>query len=192
MLVFREGKTIEEELKAWQFWHSRQHSVKQRILDADTKNSMGLVGCIEEVGHNALAVYWNPLESTAKINIAVQCLSTDFSTQKGVKGLPLHVQIDTYDDPRDNPGGPVYHRAYCQVKVFCDKGAERKARDEERRASKRRMTTTGKRRLDDMYHTPCERSEFYSMADLSKPPVIFTPSDDPEKAAIEFGTELPR
>jgi hypothetical protein len=41
MLVFREGKSPEEELKAWQFWHSRQHSVKQRILDADTKNSLG-------------------------------------------------------------------------------------------------------------------------------------------------------
>ena len=37
----REGKTAEEEMKAWTFWHHRQHSVKQRILDADTKNSMG-------------------------------------------------------------------------------------------------------------------------------------------------------
>ena len=33
MLVFREEKTPEDEIKAWQFWHSRQHSVKQRILD---------------------------------------------------------------------------------------------------------------------------------------------------------------
>ena len=49
-----------------------------------------------------------------QINLAVQCLSTDFSTQKGVKGMPLHVQIDTYDDPRD-PSCPVYHRAYAQV-----------------------------------------------------------------------------
>ena len=70
------------------------------------------------MSHNALAVYWNPLESPAKVNIAVQCLSTDFSTQKGVKGLPLHLQVDTYDDPRDTPGGPVYHRAYCQIKVL--------------------------------------------------------------------------
>ena len=105
-----------------------------------------------------------------QVNIAVQCLSTDFSTQKGVKGLPLHLQIDTYDDPRD-PNAPVYHRGYAQIKVFCDKGAERKARDEERRASKRRTTPSGKRRLDEMYHTPLERSEFYSMADLSRPPV---------------------
>lgn len=34
---------------------------------ADTKNSVGLVGCIEEVAHNAIAVYWNPLESAAKV-----------------------------------------------------------------------------------------------------------------------------
>jgi hypothetical protein len=34
MLVFREEKSPEDEIKAWQFWHARQHSVKQRILDA--------------------------------------------------------------------------------------------------------------------------------------------------------------
>ncbi|XP_021919382.1 protein grainyhead isoform X6 [Zootermopsis nevadensis] len=118
MLMFREEKSPDDEIKAWQFWHGRQHSVKQRILDADTKNSVGLVGCIEEVAHNAIAVYWNPLESTAKINVAVQCLSTDFSSQKGVKGLPLHLQIDTYEDPRDST---IFHRGYCQIKVFCDK-----------------------------------------------------------------------
>ena len=33
----------------------------------DTKNSVGLVGLIEEVSHNAIAVYWNPLESSAKV-----------------------------------------------------------------------------------------------------------------------------
>ncbi|KAJ1524392.1 hypothetical protein ONE63_010892 [Megalurothrips usitatus] len=175
MLMFREEKSPEDEIKAWQFWHGRQHSVKQRILDADTKNSMGLVGCIEEVAHNAIAVYWNPLESPAKINVAVQCLSTDFSSQKGVKGLPLHIQIDTYEDPRD---GPVYHRGYCQIKVFCDKGAERKTRDEERRAAKRKMTATGRKKLDELYHPAAERTEFYCMADLHKPPVLFTPSEE--------------
>lgn len=34
MLMFREEKSPEDEIKAWHFWHSRQHSVKQRILDA--------------------------------------------------------------------------------------------------------------------------------------------------------------
>lgn len=32
--MFREEKSPDDEIKAWQFWHSRQHSVKQRILDA--------------------------------------------------------------------------------------------------------------------------------------------------------------
>ncbi|CAH0592436.1 unnamed protein product [Chrysodeixis includens] len=178
MLMFREEKSPEDEIKAWQFWHGRQHSVKQRILDADTKNSIGLAGCIEEVAHNAIAVYWNPLESAGKINIAVQCLSTDFSSQKGVKGLPLHIQIDTFEDPRDTQ---VYHRGYCQIKVFCDKGAERKTRDEERRAAKRKMSATNRKKLDEIYHPVTERSEFYSMADLGKPPVLFSPAEDIDK-----------
>ncbi|XP_072401779.1 protein grainyhead isoform X3 [Diabrotica undecimpunctata] len=178
MLMFREEKSPEDEIKAWQFWHGRQHSVKQRILDADTKNSVGLVGCIEEIAHNAIAIYWNPLESPAKINIAVQCLSTDFSSQKGVKGLPLHLQIDTYEDPRDSQ---IFHRGYCQIKVFCDKGAERKTRDEERRAAKRKMTATGRKKLDELYHPMSERSEFYTMSDLTKPPVLFSPAEDIDK-----------
>lgn len=52
-------------------WHT-QHDNYFLILFhfvcfADTKNSVGLVGCIEEVSHNAIAVYWNPLESSAKV-----------------------------------------------------------------------------------------------------------------------------
>ncbi|KAJ6218222.1 hypothetical protein RDWZM_009379 [Blomia tropicalis] len=181
MLVFREEKTQDEEVKAWQFWHSRQHSVKQRILDADTKNSSGIVGPIEEVAHNAIAFYWNPLEGPAKVNIAVQCLSTDFSNQKGVKGLPLHLQVDTFDDIRE--GSTPVHKGYCQIKVFCDKGAERKTRDEERRAAKRKMNATGngRKKIEEMYHPTSDRSEFYSMSDLLKPPVLFTPSEDIEK-----------
>ena len=135
--------------------------------------------------------YRNPLESPAKVNLAVQCLSTDFSSQKGVKGMPLHVQIDTYDDIRE--GSPVFHRGYAQIKVFCDKGAERKARDEERRANKRKMNqSAGKRRLDEMYHPALERSEFYAMQDTHKPPVLFTPPPNQDKAAIDFGTDVPR
>ncbi|UYV81955.1 GRHL2 [Cordylochernes scorpioides] len=189
LLVFREEKSHEEEIKAWHFWHSRQHSSKQRILDADTKNSSGIIGHIEELAHNAITFYWNPLEGPAKINVAVQCLSTDFSNQKGVKGQPLHIQVDTTDDLREN--SPPLHRGYCQIKVFCDKGAERKTRDEERRANKRKISATGmtpevvvpagRKRLEELYHPPSERSEFYSMSNLIKPPVLFNPTESLEK-----------
>ncbi|ULU13339.1 hypothetical protein L5515_002149 [Caenorhabditis briggsae] len=202
MVVFREDKTYEEEIKTWQSWHARQHVSKQRILEVDSKNSSGMIGQIEEIGNNAVQFYWNPSDQSGgvKISIAVQCLSTDFSTQKGVKGLPLHVQIDTYDG--DNDKTP-FHRGYCQIKVFCDKGAERKLRDEDKRAAKRKVQGTGanrkmlhenrrdeKRRLqefqsagalsgggrkksDGEYHEQCERSEFYHMRELDKPAALF-------------------
>lgn len=71
-----------------------------------------------------------------QIFVSVNCLSTDFSSQKGVKGLPLNLQIDTYS--YNNRSNKPIHRAYCQIKVFCDKGAERKIRDEERKQSRRK------------------------------------------------------
>lgn len=61
-------------------------------------------------------------------------------------------------------------------------GAERKTRDEERRAAKRKMSATGRKKLDELYHSVTERSEFYSMVDLHKPPVLFSP---PAEHAID-------
>lgn len=43
------------------------------------------------------------------------------------------------------------------------------------------MTATGRKKMDELYHPPCERSEFYNMADLAKPPVLFTPAEDIDK-----------
>uniref|UniRef100_A0AC34RND2 Grh/CP2 DB domain-containing protein n=1 Tax=Panagrolaimus sp. JU765 TaxID=591449 RepID=A0AC34RND2_9BILA len=176
MVVFREDKSYEEELKTWQMWHKRQHCLRQRILEVDAKNSSGIIGQIEEVAYNAIQFSWNPNEQpSVKISIAVQCLSTDFSTQKGVKGLPLHVQIDTYDEA-DNVKIP-FHRGYCQIKVFCDKGANRKMLHETRRDEKRKVPG-GRKKSDGEYHEPCERSEFYHMSDLEKMAALFIPSDD--------------
>jgi len=67
------------------------------------------------------------------------------------------------------------------VPFFRVQGAERKTRDEERRAAKRKMTATGRKKIDELYHPPCERSEFYSMSDLNKPPVLFSPAEDIDK-----------
>ena len=127
MLVFRDAKNPEDEVNAWEFWHQRQPTSKQRIIDAETNNISEECGIsqIEDVSYNAIAVYWSPLQKPAFISVAVQCLSTDFSVQKGVKGLPLHLQVDTYvKNPADGE--------YDIVKVFCDKAAERKTRQEER------------------------------------------------------------
>lgn len=54
-----------------------------------------------------------------QVFISVNCLSTDFSSQKGVKGTPLIIQIDTYS--YNSCSSRPIHRAYSQIKVFCDK-----------------------------------------------------------------------
>ena len=116
MLVFRDAKKPEDELNAWSFWHSRQPSGKQRILDAETNNITDDCGIVrmEDVSYNAISVYWNPTKP-AFISVAIQCLSTDFSVQKGVKGLPMHLQVDTcVRNPADGEYD-IVHRAYCQV-----------------------------------------------------------------------------
>lgn len=40
------------------------------------------------------------------------------------------------------------------------------------------MTATGRKKIDELYHPVCERSEFYTMSDLAKPPVLFSPAED--------------
>ncbi|CAJ0954903.1 unnamed protein product, partial [Mesorhabditis belari] len=211
MVVFREDKTYEEEIKTWQFWHQRQHSAKQRILEVDGKNSSGMssIGMnaspITEIAHNAVEFHWSPNESPVKISIAVQCLSTDFSNQKGVKGLPLHVQIDTYD--RDDEKIP-FHRGYCQIKVFCDKGANRKMlhetrRDEKRRLNQGQVPTNGlwagagtspagqqgsmvnRKKSDGEYHESCDRSEFYHMRELDKPAALFIAPEEYDRSFLD-------
>ena len=74
MLVFRDAKNPEDELNAWEFWHQRQPSSKQRIIDAETNNMSEQCGIqhIEDVSYNAIAVYWNPLDKPAFLSCAIQ------------------------------------------------------------------------------------------------------------------------
>ncbi|XP_072266925.1 grainyhead-like protein 2 homolog [Pyxicephalus adspersus] len=186
MVVFSEDKNRDEQLKYWKYWHSRQHTAKQRVLDiADYKESFNTIGNIEEIAYNAVSFTWDVNEE-AKIFITVNCLSTDFSSQKGVKGLPLMIQIDTYS--YNNRSNKPIHRAYCQIKVFCDKGAERKIRDEERKQNRKKGKTQ-----TSSAQTPCTNSSpdakmsslplqkksditfFKTMSDLDSQPVLFIP-----------------
>ncbi|KAM4542538.1 grainyhead-like protein 1 homolog isoform 1-T1 [Odontesthes bonariensis] len=180
MVVFGEEKCRDDQLKHWKYWHSRQHTAKQRCLDiADYKESFNTIGNIEEISYNAISFTWDTNEE-AKIFISVNCLSTDFSSQKGVKGLPLNLQIDTYS--YNNRSNKPIHRAYCQIKVFCDKGAERKIRDEERKQSRRKGKVPdlnpGMSFADVKVPILQKRNDvtiFKMMTDLETQPVLFIP-----------------
>ncbi|XP_076864451.1 grainyhead-like transcription factor 2b [Brachyhypopomus gauderio] len=173
MVVFSEDKNRDEQLKYWRYWHSRQHTAKQRVLDiADYKESFNTIGNIEEIAYNAVSFTWDVNEE-ARIFITVNCLSTDFSSQKGVKGLPLMIQIDTYS--YNNRSNKPLHRAYCQIKVFCDKGAERKIRDEERKQNRKK--SKGKDGGVGTVSVPKkgDTTLFKTMTDLDAQPVLFIP-----------------
>ncbi|XP_069751756.1 grainyhead-like protein 3 homolog isoform X2 [Narcine bancroftii] len=179
MAVFDNGKTPEEQLKYWKHWHSRQHTAKQRVIDFDYKESNNTISCVDEVAFNALSIIWETSKE-AKVYIGINCLSTDFSSQKGVKGLPLNLQIDTYDC--ETKSDKLIHRAVCQIKIFVDKGAERKMRDEERKQSKRKSkfpdSTTDaitSKRIPQTDHKGNDITYFKNMSDLTSPPVLFTP-----------------
>uniref|UniRef100_A0A673LQL3 Grainyhead-like protein 1 homolog n=1 Tax=Sinocyclocheilus rhinocerous TaxID=307959 RepID=A0A673LQL3_9TELE len=169
MVVFGEEKTRDDQLKHWKYWHSRQHTAKQRCVDiADYKESFNTISNIEEISYNAISFTWD-ISEEAKIFISVNCLSTDFSSQKGVKGLPLNIQIDTYS--YNNRRNKPIHRAYCQIKVFCDKGAERKIRDEERKQSRRK----GKYVKVPLLHKRSDITIFKTMTEFETQPVLFIP-----------------
>uniref|UniRef100_A0A3Q2QEY2 Grainyhead-like transcription factor 1 n=1 Tax=Fundulus heteroclitus TaxID=8078 RepID=A0A3Q2QEY2_FUNHE len=180
MVVFGEEKCRDDQLKHWKYWHSRQHTAKQRCLDiADYKESFNTIGNIEEISYNAISFTWDTNEE-AKIFISVNCLSTDFSSQKGVKGLPLNLQIDTYS--YNNRSNKPIHRAFCQIKVFCDKGAERKIRDEERKQSRRKGKVpdlnAGLAFPDVKVNLLQKRNDvtiFKTLGDLETQPVLFIP-----------------
>ncbi|XP_018079378.1 grainyhead-like protein 2 homolog isoform X2 [Xenopus laevis] len=183
MVVFSEDKNRDEQLKYWKYWHSRQHTAKQRVLDiADYKESFNTIGNIEEIAYNAVSFTWDVNEE-AKIFITVNCLSTDFSSQKGVKGLPLMIQIDTYS--YNNRSNKPIHRAYCQIKVFCDKGAERKIRDEERKQNKKKSKSQATQAQcnnsadSKLSAVPLQKKSditfFKTMTDLDVQPVLFIP-----------------
>lgn len=60
MVVFGEDKCRDEQLKNWKYWHSRQHTAKQRVLDIGKMIIIdrsacyihGLMGFVSRTGPN--------------------------------------------------------------------------------------------------------------------------------------------
>ncbi|KAI8056205.1 CP2 transcription factor-domain-containing protein [Syncephalis plumigaleata] len=67
----------------------------------------------------------------ATVQLRLNCLSTEFTRVKGVKGIPMRIYTET-------------HRAFAAVKLFRDKGAERKNKDDMRHREKLMIRMRGK------------------------------------------------
>ncbi|XP_078397752.1 grainyhead-like protein 1 homolog isoform X4 [Cetorhinus maximus] len=60
MVVFGDDKIRDEQLRHWKYWHSRQHTAKQRCIDiADYKESFNTISNIEEIAYNAISFTWD-------------------------------------------------------------------------------------------------------------------------------------
>ncbi|KAK3826035.1 MAG: CP2 transcription factor, partial [Benniella sp.] len=122
----------------WSFWLSQQQNPKTaRALDI-----------VQSKTFDRISFKWNG-KSGAKLMVRFNCLSTDFSRIKGVKGIPLRVHMDTYLDSvgeGDRDGSARSHdlsddstaveRAFAKIKLFRDKGAERKNKDDHKQLEK--------------------------------------------------------
>ncbi|KAI7831858.1 CP2 transcription factor [Kickxella alabastrina] len=134
----------------WNFWLNQQENPRvARAIELDKAGSIGVVSA-ETKQFDRVTFQWQGRRG-AKIMVRFNCLSTDFSRIKGVKGIPLRIHLDThYATPAPmgattfSPtsansslaSGKIIERCYARIKLFRDKGAERKNKDDQRHLDK--------------------------------------------------------
>ncbi|KAF9932610.1 grainyhead-like [Linnemannia zychae] len=117
----------------WSFWLSQQSNPKvARALDIEKASSSGMME-VQSKTFDRISFKWNG-KAGAKLMVRFNCLSTDFSRIKGVKGIPLRVHVDTMIE--DKEGEQSMERSFAKIKLFRDKGAERKNKDDHKHLEK--------------------------------------------------------
>ncbi|KAF9971622.1 grainyhead-like [Actinomortierella ambigua] len=158
----------------WSFWLSQQQSPKTaRALDIDRSTSTGVFD-IQTKTFDRISFKWNGAAG-AKVMIRFNCLSTDFSRIKGVKGIPLRVHMDTCEDGAV-PEEQTEH-SFVKIKLFRDKGAERKNKDDHKHLEKM---------WDKMRGKNADTNPLLSMLAPVRSVSVFTEcNDDPEGSGDE-------
>ncbi|KAI8982124.1 CP2 transcription factor-domain-containing protein [Mycotypha africana] len=133
----------------WKFWLTQQkNSEEARAVELDLTKSSG-VQAIENRQFDRASFKWNGKHG-ASVQIRFNCLSTDFSRIKGVKGIPLRLQIhceQVSSSPPQQQHGHQLHlteKTYCRIKLFRDKGAERKNKDDAKHIERQLEKIRGK------------------------------------------------
>ncbi|KAI9259892.1 CP2 transcription factor-domain-containing protein [Sporodiniella umbellata] len=119
----------------WKYWLAQQKQMNPRALDIDLVQSVGLLD-VSLTDFDKVTFTWNT-SLGAKIYVRFKCLSTDFSRMKGVKGIPLRAQMES-------KWSTSLESSYCKVKLFRDKGAERKNKDDAKQITKQLEKTYGR------------------------------------------------
>ncbi|GAA5813759.1 hypothetical protein MFLAVUS_007246 [Mucor flavus] len=140
----------------WKYWISQQEIPKEaRAIDLDTNQTTGIYN-IRLISFDRISFDWHS-RFGAKIYVRFNCLSTDFSRIKGVKGIPLRCVMETNMNYMSLPEDSMLYRgsfekissckqdvfqykefSYCKIKLFRDKGAERKNKDDKKQIDKQK------------------------------------------------------
>ncbi|KAI8602607.1 CP2 transcription factor-domain-containing protein [Dissophora ornata] len=106
-------------------------------LPLEKASSTGMME-VQSKTFDRISFKWNG-KAGAKLMVRFNCLSTDFSRIKGVKGILLRVQMDTILNGGTFDSGnqdQQVERSYAKIKLFRDKGAERKNKDDHKHLEK--------------------------------------------------------
>ncbi|KAG9321279.1 hypothetical protein KVV02_003948 [Mortierella alpina] len=137
-VTFHEEAHRKMAARYWSFWLSQQTNPKTaRALDIEKASSTGMME-VQSKTFDRISFKWNG-KAGAKLMVRFNCLSTDFSRIKGVKGIPLRVHMDTMLDGGTFNGDEqdqAMERSYAKIKLFRDKGAERKNKDDHKHLEK--------------------------------------------------------
>eukprot|EP00123_Amoebidium_parasiticum_P008998 comp19144_c1_seq2/m.21811 comp19144_c1_seq2/g.21811 ORF comp19144_c1_seq2/g.21811 comp19144_c1_seq2/m.21811 type:complete len:597 (-) comp19144_c1_seq2:756-2546(-) len=179
-LLFHGDKGPAECMQYWNIWRATQQqgSVKPfRILEIDKGQAVGVTDLVE--GFNGVHFTWRPAHG-CKVPLRLNCLSTDFTPQKGVKGMPLKLQVDIYDWATESIST---FRCLCQIKVFRDKGAERKNKDECKNQDKRlekyaKQSQLYGRVLNNPFFPPTPYTMLQPMLPVGPQPMALSPTAD--------------
>jgi transcription factor CP2-like protein len=115
----------------WSFWLGQQPVPKSaKAIVLDKAASTGIKN-VDAKTFDRVTFEWNGRKG-AKIYVKFNCLSTDFSRIKGVKGIPMRINMASKDPSYPDRA----EKCFCKVKLFRDKGAERKNKDDQRHLEK--------------------------------------------------------
>ncbi|KAJ1675520.1 hypothetical protein EV182_001101, partial [Spiromyces aspiralis] len=129
-IAFHEDQHRKSAATYWNFWLNQQPSPRSaRAIELDKAGSVGIKSA-ESKSFDRITLQWNGMRG-AKIMLRFHCLSTDFSRIKGVKGIPLRIHVDTREG-----GSSTLEACFTRIKLFRDKGAERKNKDDQRHIEK--------------------------------------------------------
>jgi hypothetical protein len=111
----------------WRFWLSQQDRPGEaRALDLDIQQSSGLVNVCYP-SFDSITIQWHS-HVGATLFVRFNCLSTDFSRIKGVKGIPLRALVVSVADSAPSSSStldgdmlPYTEKSFCKIKLFRDK-----------------------------------------------------------------------